>query len=56
MEEIGQGIDTIDNLRAGLDLPLPPQMHIEQLKIALTELSEKMKAGYQDVFGENPWD
>lgn len=56
MEELGQAIDTVDNLAHALKLPLHDHMHVEQLKIALPEVVARLKKGFTDVTGENPWE
>ena len=52
---LGEDIDTLDNLIGALQLPLPPSMHVEQLKRALPELCRAMKQHYAEALGENPW-
>lgn len=56
LDQISQQVDSIDNLIAALSIPLPPQMHIEQLKLALPEISEKIKQSIVNETGENPWE
>lgn len=54
-EKLGLLIDSIDNLAHGLNLPLPPQMHVEQMKLALTEKVSEFKEVFVEITGENPW-
>lgn len=53
-EELGQCIDTLDNLAHALALPMPPAFHVEQMKSVLPELVGQMKAAYSKVAGSNP--
>lgn len=56
LEKIGQAVDGIENLAAGLNLPLPPQMHIDQLKKILPEIANQIKEAFIAETGENPWE
>lgn len=55
-EELGQTIDSIDSLANVLKIPLPPETHVEQLKIALPLKVEKLKSLFFEITGENPWE
>ena len=44
--EIGELKDTVDNLRGALEIPMPPQFHVTQMKNQLAEISEKLKNIY----------
>ena len=55
-ETLGQLIDSLDNLAHALKMPLPPQMHVEQLGIALPEKVKQLKEVFVEITGENPWD
>lgn len=55
-EEFGSLIDEIDSLSAGLSIPLPAEMHLEQLKKLLPEKVEKLKKIFLQITGENPWE
>lgn len=55
-EKLGQLIDEIDSLAHALKLPLPPQMHVEQLGEALPEKVSKLKEVFIEITGENPWE
>ena len=56
MEMIGQQIDRIDSLLAGLQIPLPAEFHIEQLKPVLEDISSEMKTLFTEITKENPWE
>lgn len=53
---LGEQIDRIDNLRAALDLPMPADFHVQQMKESLSDLSAEIKKAFVAAFGENPWD
>ena len=53
---LGQLIDSLDSLAHALKMPLPPQMHVEQLGIALPEKVKRLKEVFVEITGENPWD
>lgn len=53
--EIGKVADTIDNLLAATNLPMPPKFHLEQLKDGLAKISAKLKLIFVDASGTNPW-
>ncbi|MEL5895914.1 hypothetical protein AAE250_20760 [Bacteroides sp. GD17] len=55
-EEFGETIDTIDNLLGALEIPMPAEFHVSQMKRELKEVSEKLKRIYVEEEGENPWD
>lgn len=55
-EELGKQIDSLDNLAHALQLPLPAQMHVEQLRKALPESVLEFKRLFAAVTGENPWE
>ncbi len=55
-EELGLLIDELDNCAHALKLPLPPQMHIEQLKLLLPEKVQKFKDLFIAITKENPWE
>lgn len=54
-EALGSEIDALDSLAHALQLPMPPQFHVDQLKAALPERVAALKAAYAQVTGENPW-
>jgi hypothetical protein len=54
-EEFGETIDSIDNLLAALNIPIPAETHVSQMRTSLKEVSEKLKKIYVKNEGENPW-
>ncbi len=48
-------IDRLDNLANALKMPLPDSMHVEQLRDALPEIVEQLKASFVNLSGVNPW-
>jgi hypothetical protein len=55
-DQFGEAIDQLENLNGALQLPLRAEMHVNQLKLALPEVIEKLKAAYVHEFGDNPWE
>ena len=55
-EDLAELVDIIDNLRCALDLPMPPEFHVEQMKVELEVLSKDLKELYIKETGENPWE
>lgn len=55
MELLGAQVDTIENLLAAMSLPLPPQLHLDALRPALTSVAENLRRVYVSVTGDNPW-
>jgi len=56
MEMLGMAADTLDNLYGALQLPIPAQMHVEQMKAQLPLLRDKLRAIYVIETGDNPWE
>lgn len=56
LERLGLLVDRLDNLRAGLNLPMPPQFHVSQMKGILEEVSADLKTIVVDLAGSNPWE
>ena len=54
-EELGQCIDTLENLIAAMTIPLPADLHVESLKDTLPELKERIKQAYFGLGGEDVW-
>jgi hypothetical protein len=54
-EKLGELIDSIDNMSHGLNIPMPPNFHIEQLKSILPEKVKELKDCFVDITGKNPW-
>ena len=55
-EQIGDVAETLDNLIGALQLRLPAQMHVDQLKLALPKLRDTLRLIYIAETGENPWE
>lgn len=53
--EIVELKDTVDNLRGALEIHMPAQFHVTQMKTQLEEISEKLKGIYIEMTDENPW-
>ena len=56
LEELGLIADQVDNLMAGLLIPMPDRFHKEQMLKLLPVLSYRLKKLYQDCGGPNHWD
>lgn len=54
-DEFAEVIETIDNLLGALELPMPAEFHVNQMKRELKEVSVKLKQIYVEEEGENPW-
>lgn len=55
-EELGQAIDSLDNYIGALQLPMPSDFHVKQLKEELPSLSNRFKEAFKNLFNENPWE
>lgn len=55
-ERFGLLIDSIDNYAHALKMPLPADMHVEQLRRALPEKVEELKKIYVELTNTNPWE
>lgn len=49
-------IEKIDNLRGALEIPMPVEFHVNQMKRELEEVSDKLKRIYVEEEDENPWE
>tara|TARA_R110000824_G_scaffold187984_1_gene369278 strand:+ start:1512 stop:1694 length:183 start_codon:yes stop_codon:yes gene_type:complete len=56
LEKIGQTVDDLESLIAGLAIPMPPQFHLDQLKNILPEKIKAIKEAVIAESGENPWE
>ncbi len=54
-EKLGQLIDSIENLSCALNLSLPAEFHVNQLKKLLPEKVASLKEIFIKITGENPW-
>lgn len=48
--------DKVDNLRCALNLSMPADFHVNQMKTELESLSKEIKEIYTAETGENPWE
>lgn len=55
MEALSMVAETLDNLFHALTIPMPPSIHIDQMKRQLPELRDKLRAIYVAETGDNPW-
>lgn len=55
-ERFGMLIDSIDNLKAAAETPLPAKIHLEHINAILPELSAEFKKLFIEITGENPWE
>lgn len=55
-EDLGRAIDRVNNFTHALLIPVPAEMHVEQLKIGLPEVVTELKTAFAAVTGENPWE
>lgn len=54
-DTIAEIADSMDSISAMLNLPLPPQMHLDQIKTMLPDWSKKLKGVYIEENDDNPW-
>lgn len=55
-DEFAEVIERIDNLRGALEIPMPAEFHVNQMKRELEEVSDKLKRIYVEEEDENPWE
>lgn len=55
-EKLGKAIDSVENLMYALQLNMPAEFHVKQLKAALPDLVKTLKEGFVEATGENPWE
>jgi len=55
-EKLGTLIDDIESLSFALQLNMPAEFHVQQMKEALPEKVQKLKDVYVKIIGENPWE
>jgi hypothetical protein len=53
---LGEAIDRVDNLAHALQLPLAPESHLQNLRVALPEAVQQLKDAYVRLFNVNPWE
>jgi hypothetical protein len=56
LEKIALLSDKIENLGCGLELPMLPLFHVEQMKKQLPRIAEEIRTIYKEETGENPWE
>ena len=56
MQLLAEVAETLDNLTGALMLPMQPAFHVQQMKVQLPELRDKLRQVYAKETGENPWD
>jgi hypothetical protein len=54
-EDLGVAIDRLDALSFSLRMPLPAQLHVDQMKLILPSLVKDMKMLYAQALGVDPW-
>lgn len=54
-ERIGLLVDRLDNLAAGLDLPMPDSIHVEAFRTIIPAIREDLKGALVEA-GFNPWE
>ena len=55
-ENLGQAIDRLENVMYTIQLPLKPEMHLEQLRKLIPEIVKELKSWFVETTGENPWE
>ena len=55
-DEFAEVIEKIDNLLAAMEIPVPAEFHVNQMKRELREVSDKLKQIYVEEEDENPWE
>lgn len=53
--EIGELKDIVDNLLGALEIPMPAEFHVKQMKSELKDISDKLKSIYIEMEDNNPW-
>jgi hypothetical protein len=56
MDQIAEQIDRLENLIAGLDLPMPASVHLSCLRESLPELTADLKAAFIAAGGDDYWE
>lgn len=52
---VGFAADTLDNLIHSMSLPMPPAFHVDQLRVALPGVRDKLRRSFVAATGQNPW-
>lgn len=54
-DKFGAEIDRLENLHGALQLGMPAEFHVRQLREALPDVARRLKEAYVELLGENPW-
>jgi len=54
--KLGETIDRLDNVAHALQLAMPADFHVRQMKQLLPEIVQELKKNFVEVTGENPWE
>lgn len=55
-ERLAEIAERLDNLTGSLQIPMPAQFHVDQLKNILPEIRDELRLLYISESGENPWE
>lgn len=55
LENLGQAIDSLENIAYALRMPIADSTHVETLRVLLPDLVQRLKEGFVEATGENPW-
>jgi len=55
MDRIAGVIDSLDNIRAAMDLPMPADVHMGILRESIPMLREELRMAYIALGGEDYW-
>ena len=56
LDLLGKQIERLENLRAGLEMQLPAQMHLDQLKNVLPEIYLRLRWIHTQIAGHDLWE
>lgn len=54
-EQLAEQIDRLDNLAHALQIPMPAQMHVENLKSAIPSVVADLKKAFTALTHYDPW-
>lgn len=54
-DKLGAEIDRLENLNGALQLGMPAEFHVRQLREALPDVARRLKEAYVGMTGQNPW-
>lgn len=55
-EKWGLAIDRLSNVTGALNLPMPAEFHLKQIKSILPEIVQDLRTQFVRITGENPWE